>query len=118
MLFTVVQLSAVALCAWVLALTTERSDFSALARPEVVWPMLYLCVMATAVCLVLMNVGLVWAEPAPAAVILSLEAVFGVILAVIFYGDPLTPRLLAGFALIFVGVLCSETKFSFLRKNA
>ena len=49
--------------------------------------------------------------------ILSLEAVFGVILAVIFYGDPLTPRLLAGFALIFVGVLCSETKFSFLRKK-
>ena len=117
MLFTVVQLSAVALCAWALALTTERFDFSALARPEVLGPMLYLCVMATAVCLVLMNVGLVWAEPAPAAVILSLEAVFGVILAVIFYGDPLTPRLLAGFALIFVGVLCSETKFSFLRKK-
>ena len=51
----------------------------------------------------------------PAAVILSLEAVFGVILAVIFYGDPLTPRLLTGCTLIFVGVLCSETKFSFLR---
>ena len=50
--------------------------------------------------------------------ILSLEAVFGVILAVIFYGDPLTPRLLAGFTLIFVGVLCSETKFSFLHKKS
>ena len=118
MLFTVVQLAAVGLCAWVLALTTETFQFSALTRAEVIWPMLYLCVMATAVCLVLMNVGLVWSEPAPAAVILSLEAVFGVILAVIFYGDPLTPRLLAGFALIFVGVLCSETKFSFLRKKA
>ncbi len=118
MLFTVVQLAAVGLCAWVLALTTETFDFSGLTQPEVIWPMLYLCVMATAVCLVLMNVGLVWSEPAPAAVILSLEAVFGVILAVIFSGDPLTPRLLAGFALIFVGVLCSETKFSFLRKKA
>ena len=117
MLFTVVQLATVALCAWALALTTETFEFSALARPEVIWPMLYLCVMATSACLVLMNVGLVWSEPAPAAVILSLEAVFGVILAVIFYGDPLTPRLLAGFTLIFVGVLCSETKFSFLRKK-
>lgn len=115
MLFTVVQLATVALCAWALALTTETFYFSALVRSEVIWPMLYLCVMATAVCLMLMNVGLVWSEPAPAAVILSLEAVFGVILAVIFYGDPLTPRLLAGFTLIFVGVLCSETKFSFLR---
>ena len=117
MLFTVVQLATVALCAWALALTTETFEFSALARPEVIWPMLYLCVMATSACLVLMNVGLVWSEPAPAAVILSLEAVFGVILAVIFYGDPLTPRLLIGFTLIFIGVLCSETKFSFLRKK-
>lgn len=116
-LFTAVQLAAVALCAWALALTTEDFDFSALARPELLGPMLYLCVIATPVCMALMNVGLVWSEPAPASVILSLEAVFGVILAVIFYGDPLTPRLLTGFALIFVGVLCSETKFSFLRKS-
>lgn len=117
MLFTVVQQGTVALCAWALALFTETFDFSALGQPQVLLPMLYLCVMATAVCLVLMNVGIVWSEPAPAAVILSLEAVFGVILAVIFYGDPLTPRLLAGFTLIFVGVLCSETKFSFLRRH-
>lgn len=115
MLFTAVQLFTVALCSWVLALTTETFDFAVLLRPELVWPMLYLCVIATAVCLALMNLGLVWSEPAPAAVILSLEAVFGVILAVIFTGDPLTPRLVIGFTLIFVGVLCSETKFSFLR---
>lgn len=118
MLFTVVQLATVTLCAWALALATETFAFSALARPEVIWPMLYLCVIATPVCMALMNIGLVWSEPAPAAVILSLEAVFGVILAVIFYGDPLTPRLLVGFTLIFVGVLCSETKFSFLRKKS
>ena len=118
MLFTVVQLAVVTLCAWVLALTTETFDFSALARPELLAPMLYLCVIATPVCMALMNVGLVWSEPAPGAVILSLESVFGVILAVIFYGDPLTPRLLTGFVLIFVAVLCSETKFSFLRKKA
>lgn len=117
MLFTAVQLATVALCAWLLALTTETFDFSVLTRPEVLGPMLYLCVMATAVCLALMNVGLVWSEPAPAAVILSLEAVFGVILAVIFAGDPITPRLLVGFTLIFVGVLCSETKFFFLRRK-
>lgn len=34
-----------------------------------------------------------------------------------FYGDPVTGRLLAGFGLIFVAVLCSETKFGFLRKK-
>lgn len=118
MLFTSVQLVTVGLCAWALALTTETFDFSTLARPDVLVPIAYLCVIATSACLALMNIGLVWSEEAPAAVILSLEAVFGVILAVIFYGDPLTLRLLAGFTLIFVGVLCSETKFSFLRKKA
>jgi drug/metabolite transporter (DMT)-like permease len=51
-------------------------------------------------------------------VILSLESVFGVASSVIFYGDPITGRLLAGFALIFVAVVCSETKFSFLHKSA
>ena len=30
---------------------------------------------------------------------------------------PVTGQLLAGFALIFVAVVCSETKFSFLRKK-
>jgi drug/metabolite transporter (DMT)-like permease len=40
-----------------------------------------------------------------------------VLFSVLFYGDPLTPRLMAGFALIFVAVLCSETKFAFLRRN-
>ena len=61
------------------------------------------------------NVGQVWSEPASASVILSLESVFGVLFSVLFYGDPVTPRLLLGFSLIFVAVLCSETKFSFLR---
>ncbi|RKI69780.1 DMT family transporter [bacterium 1xD42-67] len=117
MLLTVVQLVTVGLCAWALALSTETFDFAALGQPEVLWPMLYLCAIATAACLALMNLGLVWSEPSAAALILSLEAVFGVALAVAFQGDPLTPRLLAGFALIFLGVVCSETKFTFLRKK-
>ena len=57
-------------------------------------------------------------KPFMYAVILSLESVFGVASSVIFYGDPITGRLLAGFALIFVAVVCSETKFSFLHKSA
>ena len=38
--------------------------------------------------------------------------------SVIFYGDEVTAQLLAGFALIFVAVVCSETKFSFLKRRA
>ena len=73
--------------------------------------------MATTVALLFQNVGQVWSDPASASVILSLESVFGVLCSVIFYGDPVTGRLLAGFALIFVAVVCSETKFQFLRRK-
>ena len=117
MLLTEVQFGTVALCAWALGLCTEQFSFRVLADPAMLWPMFYLCVLATVLCLVLQNIGLVWTEPSVAAVLLSLESVFGVIFAVILYGDPVTARLLTGFALIFLGVLCSETKFSFLRKK-
>ena len=63
------------------------------------------------------NVGEVWSVPASAAILLSLESVFGVLFSVIFYGDPITLQLLAGFALIFVAVVCSETKLGFLKRD-
>ena len=80
--------------------------------------MAYLCVVSTTVALLFQNVGQVWSDPSSASVILSLESVFGVLFSVLFYGDPVTPRLLAGFGLIFIAVLCSETKFAFLRRSA
>ena len=117
-LLTVFQFAFAALYAWIAGGLTETFPAAALTDPAVIWPMLYLCVMATTVALLFQNVGQVWSDPASAAVILSLESVFGVASSVIFYGDPVTVRLLAGFALIFVAVLCSETKFSFLHKKA
>ncbi len=115
-LLTVFQFAFAALYAWVGGLLTEEFPAAALTRGDVLLSMAYLCVMATTVALLFQNVGMVWSDPASAAVILSLESVFGVLCSVVFYGDPVTPRLLAGFALIFVAVVCSETKFSFLRK--
>ena len=73
-----------------------------------------LCVMATTVALLFQHVGQVWSDPASASVILSLESVFGVISSVLFYGDLVTLPMAVGFACIFVAVVCSETKFSFL----
>lgn len=116
-LLTVFQFAFAALYAWICGACTETFPAAALTDPAVLWPLAYLCVMATTVALLFQNVGMIWSDPASASVILSLESVFGVLSSVIFYGDPLTGRLLAGFALIFVAVVCSETKFSFLRRN-
>ena len=112
------QFAFAALYAWICGGFTETFPTAALTDPALLLPMLYLCVMATTVALLFQNVGMVWSDPASASVILSLESVFGVASSVIFYGDPITGRLLAGFALIFVAVVCSETKFSFLHKSA
>ena len=116
-LLTCFQFAFAALYAWIASFLTETFPAEALKQPQVFVPLLYLCVMATTVALLFQNVGQVWSDPSSASVILSLESVFGVLFSVLFYGDPVTPRLLAGFALIFVAVLCSETKFSFLRKH-
>lgn len=89
-----------------------------LLQREAAVAMVYLCVMATTVALLFQNVGQRWSRPR-----LRLgHPVVGVGVrrasSVLFYGDPVTGRLLAGFGLIFVAVLCSETKFGFLRKKS
>ena len=68
--------------------------------------------------LLLQNVGQKYTHPSAAAIILSLESVFGVLFSVIFYGEALTPKLIIGFVLIFIAIIVSETKLSFLRKKA
>ena len=52
-----------------------------------------------------------------AAVLLALEAPFGVAFSVVFTAESPTPFMYLGFALIFVAVVCSETKFNFLRRK-
>lgn len=79
--------------------------------------LLFLAVFATAGALLLQNVGQKHIHPAAASLILSLESVFGVLFSVAFYGEKLTLRLVLGFALIFVAIVVSETKLSFLRKQ-
>ena len=115
-LLTVFQFGFAAVYSWCMGLLTETFPAQAIVDPAVFLPLAYLCVMATTVALLFQNVGQIWSDPASASVILSLESVFGVICSVIFYGDQVTVPMALGFVFIFVAVLCSETKFSFLRK--
>ena len=80
---------------------------------------LYLSVMCTAVCFFLQAWGMQYTPSATAAVIMTLEAVFGALFSVIFAHEELTPRLTLGFSLIFVSVLMSEVGgMLFKRKKA
>lgn len=116
-LLTVFQFAFAGLYCWLGSLLL--GDFPALSAltPGILAQLCYLTVMCTTVALLFQNVGQIWSDPASAAILLSLESVFGVIFSVIFYHDPVTPRLVLGFAVIFVAVVCSETKFAFLQKS-
>lgn len=116
-LLTVIQFASTALLSLSCGLLLQPFPAGIFTQPGVLLPLMYLCVMATTVALLCQNVGQVWSDPSSASVILSLESVFGVLFSILFYGDPMTPRLLAGFGLIFIAVLCSETKFSFLKRH-
>ncbi len=114
-LITILQFGYAALISWIIALLSE--DMTLPMEAGVLSGVLYLSVFATAVALLLQNVGQKYTNPAPAAIILSLEAVFGVLFSVIFYGEEVDIKLLFGFLLIFLAVIISETKLSFLRKK-
>ena len=68
----------------------------------------YLSIMCTAVCFFLQAWGMRYTPSSTAAVIMTLEAVFGVIFSLMLGQEQLTARLGFGFVLIFVSVLTSE----------
>ncbi len=114
-LLTIIQFGYSAVFAWIAALTFE--EFPTQWSLETTAGLVYLAVFATAVALLLQVVGQKYTNPAPASIILSLEAVFGVMFSVIFYHEQITSKLFFGFLLIFVAIIISETKLSFFTRN-
>lgn len=114
-LLTAVQFGMTAVCSWGCSLMTETAPA---ALPADAWgELIYLAVFATTAALLLQNVGQAVTPAAQAAILLSLESVFGVLFSVICYGEAVTFRLAMGFALIFLAVVASETRFEFLRRK-
>ena len=68
----------------------------------------YLAVACTTVALLFQNIGQAHLPPASAALLLSLEAVFGVAFSVALGAETLTLRIVFGFALVFVAIIVSE----------
>lgn len=68
----------------------------------------YLGLIATALCLFMQSYGLKYAEPAIGGMLISLESVFGVIFSVIIYREVITLRMVTGFAVIFLAIILSQ----------
>ncbi len=116
-LLTVIQFGAAALCCW--AGTLCSGGFPVDGLPVRAWlVLLYLATAATCVALLFQNIGQKYTDPSSAALLLSLEAPFGVAFSVLFGQERPTALMYAGFLLIFLAVVCSETQFKFLRRPA
>lgn len=116
-LMSALQFGFAAVYAWIAGFATSEFPPLEIFDGSMLLTIAYLAVAATAVCHTFQSVGQMYADASSAAVLLSLESVFGVLFSVLFYGDPMTVKLAIGFVLIFLAVLCSETKFSFLTKK-
>ncbi len=107
LLFSIIQFGAAAILNLTLGFIFEGLPAS--VPLSVVPNILFLSFGATALGLTLQNIGQKYAPPAAAAILLSMESVFGVLFSLIFYADErLTLRLFAGFALTFFAVIISE----------
>lgn len=112
-ILTILQFAFAALFSWCIGLTFEK--FPGNWETDNLIGLLYLAIFATAAALLFQNMGQKWTHPSAAAIILSLESVFGVLFSIVFYGEQLTGRLTIGFLMIFIAVVVSETKLSFIK---
>lgn len=105
---TMWQFVGVAVCSlFVGELFEPMPDWAAL--PMDCWISLaYLAIACTTVALLFQNIGQAHIPPASAALLLSLEAVFGVAFSVALGAETLTLRIVFGFALVFAAIIISE----------
>lgn len=106
LLLTTVELWVVTAFAWLFVWI--GGDFPTAFPVGAVGGIVYLGLVATALCLYMQSYGLKYAPPAIGGMLLSLESVFGVIFSVIIYHETVTLRMLIGFAVIFAAILLSQ----------
>lgn len=109
LLLTALQFASTALCAaFAAALFEPLPRAEALLAPETLFSLLYLGVACTLIALLLQNIGLRYAPPAHASLLMSTEAPFGFLFGLLFLQEPFTLRFLFGALLIAGAIVLSE----------
>lgn len=106
---TVYQFFAMGIWGTLIGLVTEPLPALSSITGGFIGEMVYLIVFASCAALLFQNVAQAHVPPAQASLLLSLEAVFGVLFSVLIYGEQISIRLIVGFILVFVAIVVSET---------
>ncbi len=112
-LMTILQFAMAAVLSIIVTLVFEDNSAIVLTKKAVL-EVGYLAVMCTTVALLFQNIGQKFATASSAALILATESIFGILIPVFMGIESLTRNKIIGFVLIFIAILISETKLSFL----
>lgn len=112
---TTLQFAMAAVLAFFASLLFEDLSLVNQINRSIVLQLGYLAFFATAITLLCQNIGQHLVSECNAAILLSLESVFGVAFSVLLYGEVLTLKVITGFILIFIAIIISETKLSFIK---
>lgn len=78
---------------------------------------LYLALFSTLACFFAQTTAQKHTSASNAAIILSLEAVFGAMFGILLLAEIFTNRMIFGFIIVFLAILTAETKWSFLKNK-
>lgn len=107
-----VQMAAVCVFAFFCALATGQTDFSRADMPGALM-LIYMAVFTTSLCFFLQTWAQSFTSETKAAIVMSMESVFGSFFSVLLGYEAITVRMLAGAVMIIGGVLITEVKPSF-----
>lgn len=108
LLLVILQFGFCALFCWIYSLIFENHADYAIVDAGTAFSVIYLGIVATALCYLVQNIAQKYDSPSSVSVILSLEAVFGVIFSVALGAEKLTLKIVTGFIFVFTAVLTSE----------
>ncbi len=110
---SIVQLGVAAVLSLISALLFEGKSMG--IQANTMFPILYLAIFTTMLAFLIQTIAQKYTLSTHAAIILSLEAVFGSTFAIIFLKEAVTIKYFIGCAAILISVITSETKWEFLR---
>lgn len=88
----------------------SQGDISTSLEKEAIYSIVYLAIFSTTLAYLFQNVANQYTSATKAAIILSTESFFGMVLSVIFLHEVLTSRMVIGAVLILLAILIAEVK--------
>jgi drug/metabolite transporter (DMT)-like permease len=114
-LLTIIQMATAAILGLIVVIFKGETSFS--MNVEGVSNVLYLGVFSTTIAFLLQTFAQKYTTETNAAIILSTEALWGMVFSIILLSEVITIKMIMGAILILIAIIISETKFNFFKKK-